>query len=331
MIFGIPTWLFAVLIFMILIIISLGAVLLYMLFFKKVQVVVFGANGMPPEIKKASKKGNRLYIGRRANLPIYKNYLQQGKKRIYFAVKIDEITYIPYNLVDRPEKISEADAQIDKIIEQEKTQFEKTLKTLNKNYSKNQIKLEKLKEILENVQDKIAEFDKKYKAGDEKFFFFFSIEKQIKSYKKQERRIQKKIKVVEDKLKEIEKLNKKELTETDKKKFQKKVFGVLPSLDVDYDWLSVVADAYEEGAKRFEFGIARFAPIIAVVVVAVMCIVGTIMVVKYNTDMSPIEAEAYADFGDDLAVCAQYFTEFQKAQNEAAKTQNQNQEANIPS
>lgn len=328
MIFGLPTWLFAIFVFLLLIIILLVSTLVYMIFFRKVQVIVFGANGMPPEIRKAAKKGNRLFLGRKANLPIYKNYLQQGKKKVYFAVKINEQSYIPYNLVDGKEEILKSDMEIDKIIEQDKSKFQKTLKSLNNQYSKTQKRLEIYNERLEDVSDKLQEAVQKESEG-KKIMFVFSYGSTIKALKKQEKQLLKKINVLEERLKKIEELNKSEIGKSDKEKLKKKVFGVLPSLDVDYDWLSVVADAYEEGSKRFEFGLQKFAPFITIAVVAIMCIVGTIMVVKYNTDMTPIEAEAINEFSGSIEACSQYFSEWTKAQQEISRQERANQQSEV--
>lgn len=180
-------------VFLSLIIISLIATIVYMLFFKKVPVVVFGTNGMPNEIMKAKKKKNKLFFKHGVNLDIVRNYVRSGKKSIYFADKIDERTYKPHTLTG--EKV-----------------------------------------------------------------------------------------------------------------------------DVNYNILNGIADSYEEGAVRFKFGLEKFAPFITIAVVAMICVLGTVMTMKYATSITPVEADAMKDLGSSLKICSQYISTSQETNLALAQT-----------
>jgi len=309
MIFGLPTWLFVIFFALILAIMALMGVLIYMLFFRKVQVVVFGANGATSEIRRASKRRGRLWMGGKVNLPIYNNYLQQGKKKVYFAVKVDERTYVPYNLVQGPEEVYNIQEKSERLAEEGSAIDDKRVRRLNKRYNVIEKALYQEKERSQNIQDRIEQLNEKLKEGQDKLFGMVDIRQRIKVLKRQADKSQKTINAKQEKLDAIKALNQQELVKDRNESESKKFFGLLPRLDVNYDWLNVVADAYEEGTKRFEFGLARFAPYITLTVVVIMCSVLTIAAIKYNTSMSPAEADAYQEFGDDIRACAEYMTE----------------------
>lgn len=180
-------------VFLSLIITSLIGTIIYMMFFRKVQVIVFGTNGMPNEIKKAKKKKNKLFFDKGANLDIVRNYVKSGKKAIYFADKLDERTYKPRSIVGE-------------------------------------------------------------------------------------------------------------------------------TLSVNYNILNGIADSYEEGAIRFKFGLEKFAPFITIAVVTMICVLGTVMTMKYATSITPVEAEAMKDLGQSLKICTQYVSTSQETNLALAET-----------
>ena len=199
-----PIYMIAILIFAVLIIVTLLSIIGYMLLFKKSTVVVFGNNGIPNCIKKGKKKGTRIVFKGGANFPITNNYVQEGKKKIYFCQQDDDRTFKPY--------------------------------------------------IPPALKEK-----------------------------------------------------------------------------VDYNLNNAVADSFEEGAKKFKFGFEKFAPFITITVVCVMCIIGTIMTVKYNTDIQPTELDAIIGAAEALDKASQNYAEGAKAnQVIVEKLGNQNNEGEPP-
>lgn len=313
------TLLIVVIVFAVLIITALIGVIVYMLFFRKVPVVVFGANGMPNEITKAKKKRNRLDFGKGINLEIVNNYIAKGKKRIYFVQKIDERTFVPFSFVSDAESIKniEVNYNYSKI----NKEFTKKLKAeFSTKYKVLLDKIDKLKQRIEFAQERIDQETEKINSGDDKFLFFIDRERIIKNFKKQIKQLNIKLSRLKKTEEKWRKLEEKKIEKFAKEKTQKIKYAQLGKVDINYNILSGIADSYEEGAIRFKFGLDKFAPFITIALVALICVLGVAISMKYATQITPVEADAMKDLGQSMKTCAQYVSESQKTNLALAQT-----------
>jgi len=312
------TLIIGIVVFAVLIIISLIAIIVYMLFFKKVTTIIFGSNGMPNEIRKAKKRKNRLDFGKGINVDIVNNYITQGKKRIYFAQKIDERTFIPFSFVNDVEAIKEIEIAFNN--SNEEKEFNKKLKL---NFSKKYINLlnqiEEVNKKIDFAKNRILEETEKIDSDDRTFLFinrvFF-----INNFERNLRLLNLKLGRLKKKEESLRKLEEKKIANLGKSEKKKSNYTVLGKVDVNYNILNGIADSYEEGAIRFKFGLEKFAPFITIAIVAMVCVIGTVMTMKYATSITPVEAAAMEDLGDSMKVCAQYVSTSQQTNLELAKT-----------
>ena len=287
------TLIIVAIVFTALIITALIGVIVYMLFFKKVSVVIFGSNGIPNEISKAKKKKNRLYFDKGINFEIVNNYISKGKKRIYFAQKINERTFVPFVFVNTEDDIK--NIEVDYNNKAEKKEFDKKLKLdFSKKYHKliktidtiqqqieyNQLKLDTQKQKIENGNDKLLFIDRN------KFIIKFS--NNIKQLNIKLSRFKK----LEEKLRKEEEIKFNDLCKKEKQKIK---YTVQNNVNTNYNILNGIADSYEEGAIRFKFGLDKFAPFITIALVALICVLGVAISMKYATQITPVEAEAIQD------------------------------------
>lgn len=233
---GLPLALIVVLIFAILIIVTLISVLVYFIFFHKVELIAFGNNGLPPEIMRVKKSKGRLW-GKNFNLPIIKNYVKDGKKIRYFAIKIDDSTYVPYNFLSNSE-----------------------LEALDEFYNS-------------KINDK----------GEEE-------------------------------------------------KEQTRYYGLLPKFSVDFDLKAKMVDSCIKGMKRFQFGFDKIAPFAVLVIFVVLIVIGTIMSIKYNTEMTPAHVDTIRELGDSMQACSQFISEGQQVNAQLLESlqQERQQQVTIP-
>lgn len=304
------TLLIVAIVFSILIISALAGTIIYMIFFRKVPVVVFGSNGIPDEITRAKKRKNRLEFGKGINLEIVNNYIAKGKKRIYFVQKIDERTFVPFTFVKKADAIKSIEVAYNN--KKEGKEFEKKLKAdFSKKYKTLLERIDQIKKKIEFAQERIAEETEKINSGDETFFFM-SRERFIKNFKNQIRQFNIKL----DRMKKTEeqwrKIEEKKIAELGKEKKQKIQYAELGNIDVNYNILSGIADSYEEGAIRFKFGLDKFAPFITIALVALICVLGVAISMKYATQITPVEADAMKELNKGMQVCTQYVSESQK-------------------
>lgn len=291
---------------------TLVTILVYLIFFKKVTVMIFGANGTPDTMRKAKKKQNKLFLSNKITLDIMNNYRKMGKKTIYFGYQVDEQTVIPFSIVNEEEEITKIE------IQNNQKQLQKKAEKLSQiNYSTRYQKLikqlSKQEKSIEILEEKLAIEQNKLENGYEKILFFiqrekiiFSIQKKIKLGKKQLERL----KTTEKKILELEEKKYEKLIQ---KKSTQQTYSILPKLKIDYEWNSIAADAYEESTKRFQFGLQKFAPFITVTVTIIFCVILVLGSMRYATTIEPIELEAIKEISNQNKQIAQYYTEGSKA------------------
>lgn len=236
---ALPLFLVVVLIFSALIIITLISTLVYFIFFNKVPVIAINNGSASAEQIRAKKKGNKLFY-KNSTIPIYKNYITIGNKKIYLALKIDDDSYVPYNLI--------GEGQV---------------------------------EFLDKIYDKINSKDEKLK-------------------------------------------------ELDEEQANTRYYGFIPKLDIDYNFKAAIANSYHEGATRFKFGFDKIAPFALLTIFVIMIVIGTIMSVKYNTEMTPASASAIQELGANLEACAAFVSEGQQVNRAILEELNQGQRVSVP-
>lgn len=291
-------------VFLSLIIISLVATIVYMMFFKKVQVVVFGANGMSHDIRKVKQRKNRLDLGKGINVEIINNYISRGKKRIYFIQKLDERTFVPFSFVNDAEAIRSMEIAFNNDTEEKR--FGEQLKAnFSKKYKLILDQIEKTSAKIDFAQNRILEETEKIDSDDTKFlfinrvYFINNFERNIRLLSLKLGRLKKKEKTLRD-------LEEKKIEKLAKTKTKNINYTVLGKVDVNYNILNGIADSYEEGAIRFKFGLEKFAPMITIAVVAMICVLGTVMTMKYAASITPVEADAMKELGKSMQTCVQY-------------------------
>lgn len=296
----------------VLFIMILGSYLIYILFFKKSTVIVFGGNGLPNEVIKARKVKNRLYFSNGSNFLIMNNYIKQGNKFVYFAYKMDDISYLPYNFVKSEESV----------LSTSKINDNKFDDDYIKNFASNKISKE-FKKLIK----KISNFESKIDILTIKLY---------NSKEKKKLSIKTKIESLSKKLDTLKEQHNK-LIESEKDKFSKLSetkseckFSIIKSLEVDSEWSHMLASSFEEGASRFKFGLDKFAPLISVVVVVLLCVIMVLGSVKYVTTLDPVELEVLDKVSKTLESISIHYTEGAKANLAITETLNKNTVSEVP-
>lgn len=95
---AVSVWIIIGIVFFVAVILILFGIMIWMLFFRKVQVLIYDSKGRPFQIINATKKGKTLWFQKK-NWAATEDSIQRfGKKVIYMAQRVDENSFIAYCL-----------------------------------------------------------------------------------------------------------------------------------------------------------------------------------------------------------------------------------------